>query len=199
MSTQQQQMYRLQQAQRLQQQRLFSQQQTQQPQGQGQGQQVSLSTIDPSLLTLQYAKDEFQDPTDPFSLSNDYDMMSPGQAQHQQGQGHSILSPLSTSPLDAPEYEGMDDLTPHGSGSLSNSPYGTPALHQYYSMSVPVRGPAGFHHPSSHGIPVQQAPSSSLIPSGASGSSFQSSFNSGIGVMHGEESSLKQCVVGFIS
>lgn len=128
----------------------------------------SLSTIDPSLLTLQYVKEEFSlggggggdggsgggafglhgpgpiDPTDPFALTNDFDMLSTtapastrnGGGTHGSGGGGgieshgSMLSPLSTSPLDPPAGSapiGLEEGLSGSFGSLSNSPFGTPA------------------------------------------------------------------------
>lgn len=116
------------------------------------------------------------DPTDPFALSNDYDLMN--------SNGQNLLSPLSTSPLDPQDSygDGPEDLTPAGSGSLSGSPFGTPGVHQgFYSMSVPVRS----------GFP--QAPNSLLT----SHPSSYHSFNGGVptmSVLRGEEESLKQYV-----
>ena len=152
-STTQQQLYqqqqRIQQAQQLQQQRMFHKTQ-----------------VDP---TLSFRKDEFtnSDPTDPFSLSNtEFDIL---------GGQNRLLSPLSTSPNDYDDH----DLTPAGSGSLSNSPFGTPGLHQYYSMSMPARATANAF--GSNSFP-QATPNFNLN-------------HPNMSVMRGDEDSLKQYVI----
>ncbi|KAJ3289445.1 hypothetical protein HK104_007470 [Borealophlyctis nickersoniae] len=111
------------------------------------------NTIDPSLLSVgggghhypPVKQEEPLDPTDPFIISGEYDLTGP-----QNGHGNidptAMTSPLSSSPLD--DFEAAhDEYSARGSGSLHNSPYGTPGMHMpgnYYSMSMPVHSTSGF-------------------------------------------------------
>jgi hypothetical protein len=96
-------------------------------------------TMKMDLLKADPALFDKMDPSDPFSLQG-YDMLSVSG-----GFPMSTFSPISTSPLDPLDFETTaDEATPGASGSLPASPFGTPGLHQYYSLSVPVRGRAGF-------------------------------------------------------
>jgi hypothetical protein len=216
------------------------QQQQQQPQtfgGNNTGQPpFSLSTLDPSLITLQYVKEEYPvslgtngllDPSDPFGLpvGADYDMLGVGlgggsssssatahQKTHfQQGQTNTMLSPLSTSPLDPVDYDGHLDDSVGSVGSMSthsqfaSSSQGIPlplgatagtaassTNHHFYSMSMPVRTTAGIsthHHKALHNQQQQAL-------TGSQASSYQSyasnSTGAGLSVLRGEHDSLKQ-------
>ena len=89
-----------------------------------------LSHIDPSMLTLGQFDIKEDDILEP--MTTDFDMTVLANVQD-----GSLLSPLSTSPLDQ-DFNAVGDRS---SRSLNGSPFGTPGLQStngYYSMSLPA-------------------------------------------------------------
>ncbi|KAJ3037245.1 hypothetical protein HDV00_001877 [Rhizophlyctis rosea] len=127
-------------------------------------------TIDPSLLAVPVGygqnpmkAEQEQIDAGEFMMQNDFDMTGGGGGMGGGGGGGgipvgtgatgngsldptSMMSPLSSSPLD--DFEVVhEDYSGRGTGSLHNSPYGTPGIHMpgnFYSMSMPVHPTAGF-------------------------------------------------------
>ncbi|KAJ3065167.1 hypothetical protein HK102_008014 [Quaeritorhiza haematococci] len=127
-------------------------------------------TIDPTLLGLgqlggPHIKQELDnlDPSD-FSIPPDFDINGAMLSTTGLNDSAGLMSPLSSSPLDPPDFDGIEDFTPRGSSSLNSSPpYGTslelkptfggsssgpgvrPLAGNFYSMSMPVQGTSGFN------------------------------------------------------
>ncbi|KAI9091519.1 hypothetical protein DFS34DRAFT_322907 [Phlyctochytrium arcticum] len=126
--------------------------------------QQSSTTIDPHLLGInqfggrpqvkqeEHGMDSYSDAFGP--LGTDYELGGALDVNDPT----SLMSPISSSPLDDPDFgpRSSSSFTPHGSGSLSTSlqstPYGTPGMAMpphghhpnFYSMSMPVHATNGF-------------------------------------------------------
>ncbi|KAJ3177974.1 Transcription factor E3 [Gaertneriomyces sp. JEL0708] len=132
------------------------------PSGYHHSQQHMHHTIDPSLLSfstppVKQEGDPMNDPlNDPFgSLVNEYEFANTLDGAADPA---AIMSPMSNSPLDDPDFgmQRASTFSPHVSAhslstSLQSTPYGTPGMQipahthgNFYSMSMPVHATNGF-------------------------------------------------------